>query len=116
MYYKVTRHDQRSVILSLHGVQYFTDSWVQGKIEKLFIFARLQDALRFCTNRSTGELYYPIWKCEVRNPEPLCYAACGEFDYERFWESFPHIPEMPTMSLISGTIVADAVKLLEQVC
>ena len=76
------------------------------------MFRRLRDAHQFCS--SVGALLHPIWACKVRNPKFLLIKAMNPGDYERFWKSFPD-PDVPTRLTPTGTVIADAVKLLKRV-
>ena len=114
MYYKVTNSDQQSVILSDFRVQYSTDYWIHG-LGKLFVFQNLGDARNFATNYIISRDNSLIWRCEVLNPERLLVMARNQRCYTKFWKSFPNSDVLMECTP-PGTIVADAVKLLDRVC
>ena len=116
--YKITNHAKGSLLTSDFSVNYSQHHWVRG-IGKLFVFDSLESIQNFraIVHPMAPQHSYPIWKCEVKEPEILSIMASYSDEYERFWKSFPHIPswlsvdETPT-----GTLCVSTLKLLERVC
>ncbi len=118
MYYKITNHAKGSLLNSEFSVNYSQHHWVKG-IGKLFVFDSLDSVFQFrgrMHNAFHGRSY-PVWKCKALNPEPLTLMANYPDDFQRFWESFPHIPaSLDVDKTPAGTLCVSTLKLLERVC
>lgn len=117
-YYKITNSQTRSLIEKVWGVQYSVEHWTRPQIGKLFVFDSFTNALRYCVSGMTGRVRFPIWKCEVKDPETLSIMSDFNPGHEKFWESFPTLikDNCYVVDTPIGTIGVSAVRLLEQTC
>ncbi len=118
MYYKITNHAKGSLLTSDFLVNYSHHHWVKG-IGKLFVFDSMDSVYKF-RGRMHNAFHcrsYPVWSCDVLEPEILLVMAKYSDDYERFWESFPNIPaSLDVDKTPAGTLCVSTLKLLDQVC
>ena len=117
IYYKITDHVRGSFLATNFSVNYSQYHWVRG-IGKLFVFDCLDNVRNFCGySCNIPHKHSQVWTCEVRESEILATMANSIGNYERFWESFPHIPDdINVVETPTGTIVVSSLKLLERVC
>jgi len=116
--YKITNHSRGSLLNSDFAVSYSQHHWVKG-IGKLFVFDSLDSvhAFRGSMHDAARHRFFPVWKCVVKDPEPLTIMASYPDEYEEFWESFPNIPSyINTDETPAGTLAVSTLKLLERVC
>jgi len=116
--YKITNHAKGSLLASDFSVNYSQYHWVRGT-GKLFVFDSMRsiDNFRATIHPICSVRWYPVWKCTVKNPEILAIMAKYTDEYERFWESFPHIPaDLDVEETPAGTLAVSTLKLLERVC
>jgi len=116
--YKITNHAKGSLLTSDFSVNYSQNYWVQG-IGKLFVFDSMYNVFQFrgSMHNAVCHRFFPIWKCEVKEPEILALMAKYPDEYKEFWESFPNIPSyISTGETPAGTLAVSTLKLLERVC
>lgn len=116
--YKITNHARGSLLTTDFSVNYSQNHWVKG-IGKLFVFDSLENIYKFraTIHHRCPLRQYPVWRCDVKDPEILLIMAKYSDEYERFWESFPHIPaNLDVDETPAGTIAVSTLKLLERVC
>ena len=117
IYYKVLRENLLSATTYTRGVevQYKVDEWIKPQVEntKLMVFETFELAKRFC-DKLCGQRY--IYSCEVANPQPAPAKLCSvwsEQKYGAFWENKVN-ENLINLPSPQGTIICDAVKLIEQ--
>lgn len=116
-YYKITTRDNRSLIERVWTVQYSMEHWVRPNFGKLFVFDSLTNVLKYHIPCLVGQVLFPIWKCEVKDPEILAVMSNFLSSHKRFWKSFPNFTEDNYVKdTPDGTIGASAVRLLERTC
>ena len=116
--YKITSHARGSFLATDFSVNYSQHHWARG-IGKLFVFDSLESVNKFrCTmHGGCSHQLFPVWKCEVKDPEILLIMAQWADDFERFWESFPNIPaSLDVGKTPAGTLAVSTLKLLGRVC
>ena len=95
------------------STEYKINKWVEPKLKgtKLFVFDTLKHAREW-----SGSIQ--IYKCEIKNPGRRLFILCGMINVleitenvENFWKNKKRSKYSPP----KGTIVCDAVKLIEEV-
>ena len=101
-----------------HHVEYTINKWVLPTIKdsKLFVFDDLEAARRYCWyNFAIEEQLHKIkiFTCEVLNPTEKGYMC--QYFYELAVVEFWRGKDKYKRSLLSNTVLCDAVKLIEEV-
>jgi hypothetical protein len=119
-YYKVVRPRARRGLISARatdtglGITYIPNEWVTPVMpnSKIFVFSALVEARAFAWSEEQ------IWECEVQNPRKAKYYS-GYGGLFTFWSYSPSkrvaIYKKTGSKVPTGTIFADAVKLIKQI-
>lgn len=124
LYYKVVKEipsGLRSVNISA-TIIYEVGKWVLPKIlwSKLFVFADYSDAKSFIREKLLESNQWRIYSCQVQNPSKIRHIV-SSFDYglTKFWKLHKNKKKISHLGGVYpapyGTVICDAVKLIERV-
>lgn len=120
-YYKVVRNTEDpkvfvSAIISpssrKFSLKYKMGRWTRPNIGKIFVFSSRKAAVEF----TEGAKSYSILRCMVKNPQIGGYRIIDYYDLSRmnsFWKGDKEKRRMYGYRNISGTVLADAIRILK---
>lgn len=106
-----------------HGglkIEYQYNKIITPKIGKIFGFKSIYDLKSFIITYFQYTIYFEIWKISAKFSQLPPYMAPSNYDCQQlryWWKEFEKTGKKPKNSLITpkGTILCDAVKLIEKV-
>ncbi|MCB0448440.1 MAG: hypothetical protein KDD03_13215 [Gelidibacter sp.] len=123
IYYKVVKNDLTSAWdwfnAPEYNIQYKLNTWVEPKIKEapLMVFRDLKDAELFIYNNALYSPDYKLYKCEIKKSRKKWkWTHPGDLDTVlKAKRAKKKLPSAYTSFLPNGTVLADKVKLLEEV-
>lgn len=134
LYYKVVSvlanidgtKERTSVFNPKYRITYAPMEWTSEG--RPFIFRDFADVEKFIdrdlswqnTENYLEKADIEVWRCEVKNPEPIKVVALHQQDIPDFWRVYPDFPApefstVPTILAPQGSYVADAIRLVQRI-